>query len=182
MSQEEKNIFEPELSLSELLKIRHEKLDAFIKDGKDPFKETVFQNDIKAKEIKERFDELEGQRFSLRQNYGKRIGRHLPMRWGRGYRLASASTMWVEGIQDFRSDIGDIIWCQRPCFQNQNGRDFHPMRKWLHSLAPTRKVSRSAGHRASLQAALFGPHYESSNSGYIQDKKRRDLLYQKLFR
>jgi lysyl-tRNA synthetase class 2 len=128
MSQEEKNIFEPELSLSELLKIRHEKLDAFIKDGKDPFKETVFQNDIKAKEIKERFDELEGQRFSLsgrimaKRGMGKAIFADIA-NWGERIQVyVRINDVGKKAFEDFRKyDIGDIIGVKGLVFRTKMG-------------------------------------------------------------
>lgn len=129
MSQEEKNIQrQPEPSLSELLRIRIEKLDSFIENGRDPFKETMFPNDIKAKEIKERFNELEGQSFSLsgrimaKRGMGKAIFADL-VNWGERIQIyVRLNDVGKEAFEDFRKyDIGDIIGVRGFVFKTKMG-------------------------------------------------------------
>lgn len=129
MNQEEKNnIVEAEVSLSELLKIRHEKLDTLIENGKDPFNETVFPNDIKAKEIKDRFEELEGQRFSLsgrimaKRGMGKAIFADIA-NWGERIQIyVRLNDVGKDSFEDFRKyDIGDIIGVKGVVFKTKMG-------------------------------------------------------------
>ena len=68
MSEEKKNKKAPEQpseDISELKKIRMEKLFALQKEGKDPFQITLADQSITNAEIKERFDELENQDVSI---------------------------------------------------------------------------------------------------------------------
>ena len=50
----------PEQDLSEILKVRREKLAALRDEGRDPFKETRFDVTHHAQDIKDNFDALEG--------------------------------------------------------------------------------------------------------------------------
>ena len=50
----------PEQDLSEILKVRREKLAALRAEGRDPFKETRFDVTHHAQDIKDNFDALEG--------------------------------------------------------------------------------------------------------------------------
>jgi len=52
---------EPEQDLSELLKIRRDKLSALQQAGKDPFFITTCPRDTTMQEIRDRFEELENQ-------------------------------------------------------------------------------------------------------------------------
>ena len=54
-----------EASLSELLQIRRDKLAELQKQGKDPFQITKYNVTHHSNEVKDRFDELEGQTVSV---------------------------------------------------------------------------------------------------------------------
>ena len=62
---ENNSIPEVQQDLSEILRVRREKLSALQSEGRDPFQETKFVVSIHAREIKERFDELEGQEVTI---------------------------------------------------------------------------------------------------------------------
>ena len=51
---------EPALELSEILKIRRDKLDALKADGKNPFEKTSFDRTAYAADIVEHFEAMEG--------------------------------------------------------------------------------------------------------------------------
>ena len=51
--------------ISQLLKVRREKLENLRADGKDPFVITKYDVDIHSKDIKDRYDELEGKVVSI---------------------------------------------------------------------------------------------------------------------
>ena len=54
-----------EQDLSQVLKVRRDKLAALQKEGKDPFQQTKFTVSHHAQEIKEHFDEMEGQTVTI---------------------------------------------------------------------------------------------------------------------
>ena len=54
------NTAAPEQDLSEILKVRRDKLAALRAEGRDPFKETRFDVTHHAQDIKDNFDALEG--------------------------------------------------------------------------------------------------------------------------
>ena len=59
MAEEQKNVpQQPELS--ELLRLRREKLTALREEGQDPFQETKFDWDATSQQIKDNFDAMEG--------------------------------------------------------------------------------------------------------------------------
>lgn len=51
--------------LSEILKVRREKLAALQQEGRDPFQETKFAVSHHAQEIKDHFDALEGSEITI---------------------------------------------------------------------------------------------------------------------
>ena len=55
----------PEQDLSQILKVRREKLKTLQEAGQDPFHQTKFQVSIHAQELKDRFEELEGQTVTI---------------------------------------------------------------------------------------------------------------------
>ena len=54
-----------EMPLSDQVKVRREKLEALRAEGLDPFVQTKFEVTSSAKEIKDRFEELEGKTVTL---------------------------------------------------------------------------------------------------------------------
>ena len=62
---EKNNGAEPQQDLSEILRIRREKLGALQGEGRDPFQETKFVVSHHAQEIKDSFDALEGTEISI---------------------------------------------------------------------------------------------------------------------
>ena len=51
---------QPEQELSEILRIRREKLAALQEAGRDPYQETIYDVNAYAKDINEKFEEYEG--------------------------------------------------------------------------------------------------------------------------
>ena len=79
----------PEQDLSEILKVRREKLAALRAEGRDPFKETRFDVTHHAQDIKDNFDALEGSEVRaarlplgrLRRSEERRVGKECRSRW-----------------------------------------------------------------------------------------------------
>ena len=63
MSQEQKNVQEPDLN--QLRKVRREKLAELQQNGKDPFQITKYDQTHHSQEIKDNYDELEGKQVSV---------------------------------------------------------------------------------------------------------------------
>ena len=64
MAEKKKN-GEQEQSLSQILKVRRDKLKALQEAGKDPFEQTKFVVSNYAQEIKDNFDAMEGQEVTV---------------------------------------------------------------------------------------------------------------------
>ena len=56
---------EQQQDLSEILRIRREKLSALQQEGRDPFQETKYVVSRHAQEIKDQFEQLEGSQVSV---------------------------------------------------------------------------------------------------------------------
>ena len=89
----------PEQDLSEILKVRREKLAALRAEGRDPFKETRFDVTHHAQDIKDNFDALEGSESlsafleeSIRANIERRKARRAFIERGLASRDRAAQT------------------------------------------------------------------------------------------
>ena len=62
---EKTNAGDQQQDLSEILRIRREKLSALQEEGRDPFQETKYTVSHHAQEIKDRFEELENSEVTV---------------------------------------------------------------------------------------------------------------------
>ena len=122
---EEKNSAQ---ELSEILKVRREKLKALQEAGKDPFTVTRYDVTHHTQEIRDRFDELEGQSVSLagrlmsKRGMGKVSFCDLQDRTGRLQLYARRDELDEESYNEFKKyDIGDIIGVRGEVFRTQRG-------------------------------------------------------------
>ncbi|MBE6955690.1 MAG: lysine--tRNA ligase [Ruminococcaceae bacterium] len=126
MANEQKNI--PEVSYSDQVKIRREKLAAMQAEGKDPFQQTRFDWDATSQQIKDNFDAMEGQevkvagRLMSKRGMGKVSFCDLQDRDGRIQLYARQDEMDEQVYKTFKKyDIGDIVGVVGEVFRTQRG-------------------------------------------------------------
>ena len=117
-----------EQDLSEILKVRREKLAALRAEGRDPFKETRFDVTHHAQDIKDNFDALEGSevrvagRLMSKRGMGKVSFCDLQDKSGRIQLYARKDEMDEEEYNRFKKyDIGDIVGVRGEVFRTQRG-------------------------------------------------------------
>ena len=114
--------------LSEILRIRREKLSTLQGEGRDPFRETKFAVSHHAQEIKDSFDALEGSavaiagRLMSKRGMGKVSFCDLQDKSGRIQLYARKDEMDGEDYDRFKKyDIGDIVGVKGEVFRTQRG-------------------------------------------------------------
>ena len=119
---------EVQQDLSEILKIRREKLANLQKEGQDPFVETRYVVSHYASDIKENFDALEGSevtvagRLMSKRGMGKVSFCDMQDRSGRIQLYARKDEMDEEVYNRFKKyDIGDIVGIVGEVFRTQRG-------------------------------------------------------------
>ncbi|MDD5938634.1 MAG: lysine--tRNA ligase [Clostridiales bacterium] len=127
MAEEQKNTA-PEKELSELLRLRREKLTALQEAGEDPFQQTRFVWDATSKQIKDNFDAMEGKtvkvagRLMSKRGMGKVSFCDLQDRDGRIQLYARQDEMDEAAYKKFKKyDIGDIVGVEGEVFRTQRG-------------------------------------------------------------
>ena len=117
-----------ELSLTDQVRIRREKLAQLREEGRDPFRQTSFEIDTTSAEIKNDFEALEGKTVSLagrimtKRGMGKVIFCDLQDATGRIQLYVKFDEMPEEQFNDFRKyDIGDIVGVKGDVFRTQRG-------------------------------------------------------------
>ena len=106
----------PEQELSELLKIRRDKLKALQEEGRDPFTQTRFERSSYSTEIKADYDAFDGKtvkvagRIMSKRGMGKAIFCHIQDDRGTIQIYVRKDAVSEQEFADFRKyDIGDII-------------------------------------------------------------------------
>ena len=117
-----------EQDLSELLRIRREKLSALQGEGKDPFQITVCERSAFAQEIRDRFEELEGKdvciagRIMSWRDMGKASFLDIYDRTGRMQVYLKIDQIGEEAYHDLANwDIGDIASVTGYVFRTRRG-------------------------------------------------------------
>ena len=117
-----------EPSLSELLQIRRDKLAALREQGQDPFVITRFDVTHHSDEIKERFEEMEGQgvrlagRMMSKRGMGKAVFSDLQDGAGRIQLYVRIDDVGEEALATFKKyDIGDIVGVEGEVFRTKRG-------------------------------------------------------------
>ena len=126
---EEKNSNAPrEQDVSEILKVRRDKLKALQDAGRDPFTVTKFDVTHHTQEIKDNFDALEGKPVSVagrlmsKRGMGKVSFCDMQDRTGRIQLYARKDEMDESVYNDFKKyDIGDIVGVNGEVFRTQRG-------------------------------------------------------------
>ena len=122
------NTAAPEQDLSEILKVRRDKLAALRAEGRDPFQETRFDVTHHAQDIKDNFDALGGSevrvagRLMSKRGMGKVSFCDLQDKSGRIQLYARKDEMDEEEYNRFKKyDIGDIVGVEGEVFRTQRG-------------------------------------------------------------
>jgi lysyl-tRNA synthetase class 2 len=117
-----------EQNLNEMLKIRREKLTKLMESGKNPYLIEKFDYTHHSDEIKDKFDELEGERVSVagrlmsRRGHGKVTFFDLQDSNGRIQLFAKKDVLGEEGYEDLDFlDIGDIVGAEGIVFKTKTG-------------------------------------------------------------
>ena len=126
--QKRENGPEQEQDLSQILKVRRDKLAALQQAGKDPFEQTKFTVSAHVQEIKDKFDELEGQpvtvagRLMSKRGMGKVSFCDMQDKTGRIQLYARKDEMDEAEYAEFKKyDIGDIVGVEGEVFRTQRG-------------------------------------------------------------
>ena len=119
---------EQEQDLSQILQVRRDKLAALQAAGKDPFQQTKFTVSAHAQEIKDHFEEMEGQpvtiagRLMSKRGMGKVSFCDLQDKSGRIQLYARKDEMDEAEYNRFKKfDIGDIVGVKGVVFRTQRG-------------------------------------------------------------
>ncbi len=124
----EKNSVPEQQDISEILRVRREKLSALQSEGRDPFQETKFTVSHHTQEIKDQFDALEGTEVTIagrlmsKRGMGKVSFCDLQDKAGRIQLYARKDEMDEEEYNRFKKfDIGDIVGVKGEVFRTQRG-------------------------------------------------------------
>ena len=117
-----------EPSLSEMLQVRRDKLAALREQGQDPFVITKFDVTHHSDEIKNRFEEMEGQavrlagRLMSKRGMGKAVFSDLQDGAGRIQLYVRIDDVGEEALAAFKKyDIGDIVGVEGEVFRTKRG-------------------------------------------------------------
>ncbi len=125
----EKNKNQEEVQdLSQILQVRRDKLAALQAEGKDPFQQTKFVVSAHTQDIKDNFDQMEGQtvtvagRLMSKRGMGKVSFCDLQDKTGRIQLYARRDEMDEEVYNAFKKyDIGDLVGVEGEVFRTQRG-------------------------------------------------------------
>lgn len=127
MSQENKNQNQQQ-DINQLLKVRREKLAALQEAGKDPFLITKFEITHHSQEIKDHFDELEGNnvtiagRMMFKRVMGKASFCNIQDLQGNIQCYVARDSIGEEFYTDFKKyDVGDILGISGEVFKTKTG-------------------------------------------------------------
>ena len=119
---------EQEQDLSQILQVRRDKLAALQAAGKDPFQQTKFTVSAHAQEIKDHFEEMEGQpvtiagRLMSKRGMGKVSFCDLQDKSGRIQLYARKDEMDEADYNEFKKyDSGDLVGVEGEVFRTQRG-------------------------------------------------------------
>ena len=119
---------EQEQDLSQILKVRREKLKTLQDAGKDPFEQTKFVVSAHTQDIKDHFDDMDGQevtvagRLMSKRGMGKVSFCDMQDKTGRIQLYARRDEMDEAVYNEFKKyDIGDIVGVKGEVFRTQRG-------------------------------------------------------------
>ena len=114
--------------LNQLLKVRRDKLKELQENGKDPFIITKYQVTHHSQEVKDHFDELEGQEVTLagrlmsKRVMGKASFGNVQDLQGNIQCYMARDSIGEDSYKDFKKmDIGDIVGVKGEVFKTKTG-------------------------------------------------------------
>ena len=117
-----------EQDVNALLKVRHEKLANLQEAGKDPFRITKYDVTVHSQDIRDRYEELEGQEVSLagrmifKRVMGKASFCNIQDLKGKMQLYVARDEIGEESYADFKKyDIGDILGVKGKVFKTKTG-------------------------------------------------------------
>ncbi len=118
----------PEQDLNQLIKVRHDKLKDLQDNGKDPFQITKYEVTKHSQEIKDHFEELEGQTVSIagRMMFKRVMGKasfcNVQDLQGNIQAYVARDNIGEESYKDFKKyDVGDILGIKGEVFKTKTG-------------------------------------------------------------
>ena len=115
-----------EQDVNQLLKVRREKLDNLQAEGKDPFVITKYDVSIHSQEVKDRYDELEGQevtvagRMMFKRVMGKASFCNIQDLQGNIQAYVARDEIGEDSYKDFKKyDVGDILGIKGTVFKTK---------------------------------------------------------------
>ena len=118
----------PEQELSEILRVRREKLEALCAEGRDPFERTKFDRSAWSEEIVGDYDAFDGKQVAVagrimsKRGMGKAIFCHIKDDRGQIQVYVRSDAVSEQEFADFRKyDIGDIIGVKGYVFKTKTG-------------------------------------------------------------
>lgn len=118
----------PEQNISELLKVKRQKLADFQEAGKNPFEITKYDVTHHSTEVKENFETLEGKEVSIagrimtKRVMGKASFCNVADRYGNIQSYVARDSIGEESYKDFKKyDIGDIVGIKGEVFKTKTG-------------------------------------------------------------
>ncbi len=126
MSQEQKNVQEPDLN--QLRKVRREKLAELQQNGKDPFVTTKYDQTHHSQEMKDNYDELEGKQVSIagrmmsKRVMGKASFCNVQDLKGNIQSYVARDSVGEENYKEFKKlDVGDVVGIEGEVFKTKTG-------------------------------------------------------------
>ena len=164
MAQEQKNVQEPDLN--QLRKVRREKLADLQQSGKDPFVITKYDRTHHSREIRDRYEDLEGKQVSVagrmmsKRVMGKASFCNIQDLKGNIQSYVARDSVGEENYKEFKKlDVGDVIGVEGEVFRTKTG-----------------EISIHASHVTLLSKSLQILPEKSGSEGYVyqtfQDLKR----------
>lgn len=137
----------PEENLTEVVRVRREKLETLKEKGKNPFEITHFDGVVSSEYIKENFEHLEGTpvraagRIISKRIMGKASFFHIQDGAGRIQGYARKDVMGEEPYAEYKTyDIGDIVGLDGEAFRTNAGE----ISVKCHSVMAAREIAFAA--------------------------------------
>ena len=128
MSEHNENHVNGEEELSELLKVRHQKLEGLRAKGRDPYEIVKYEVTAHSKDIATNFEDFEGKEVSVagrlmsKRDMGKASFINIQDRDGRIQVYVRKDEIDEEAYEDFsKYDIGDMVGIKGTVFKTQKG-------------------------------------------------------------
>ncbi len=126
MAQEQENVQEPDLN--QLRKVRREKLADLQQSGKDPFVITKYDRTHHSREIRDRYEDLEGKQVSVagrmmsKRVMGKASFCNIQDLKGNIQSYVARDSVGEENYKEFKKlDVGDVIGVEGEVFRTKTG-------------------------------------------------------------